>query len=135
MAALAALYWTTAEYAILAQRINWEWMSGSSPPAIPSGEQVNSPKKHSKCDEPLVLVSKRGKDVIGTLVMKVVKRKRKAYVRAWTINSAQRNKGFGGGLLEDGVRTAWGKGARAFEFEYEYACESFLYFWIKKLAA
>ena len=120
VAGLAAIYWITIEYATLADRINWDWLGGYTPPSTPTGER-GSLKKQSKCDDPVILVSKWGENVIGALVMKVVKRERKAYVRAWTVDSSCRGKGIGGGLLEEGVRVAWGKGARAFEFERGHA--------------
>ena len=119
--ALAAIYWITIDYATLAERINWDWLGGYTPPSTPTGERSGGLKKQSKCDDPVVLVSKWGEDVIGALVMKVVKRERKAYVRAWTVDSSCRGKGIGGGLLEEGVRAAWGKGARAFEVERGHA--------------
>lgn len=121
VAALAAIYWITIEYATFAERINWDWLGGYTPPSTPTGERGHGLKNKSKCDDPVVLVSKWGEEVIGALVMKVVKRERKAYVRAWTVDSSCRGKGIGGGLLEEGVRVAWGRGARAFEFEREHA--------------
>ena len=121
VAALAAVYWITIDYASLAERINWDWLGGYTPPSTPTGERVNILKKHSNRDDPVVLVSKWGDEVIGALVMKVMKRERKAYVRAWTVDSKFRRNGVGGGLLEEGVRIAWGKGARAFEFEKGHA--------------
>lgn len=121
VAALAAMYWITIEYVTLAERINWDWLGGYTPPSTPTGERASSLKKQSKSDDPVVLVSKWDEEVIGALVMKVVKRERKAYMRAWTVDSACRGKGIGGGLLEEGVRVAWGKGARAFEFEKGHA--------------
>ncbi len=124
VAALAAIYWITIEYATLAERISWDWLGGYTPPSTPTGERGAGLKKQSKCDDPVVLVSKWGENVIGTLVMKVVKRERKAYVRAWTVDSNCRGKGIGGGLLEEGVRVAWGKGARAFEFDRGHASKS-----------
>ena len=124
VAALAAIYWITIEYAAVAERISWDWLGGYTPPSTPTGERGSSLKKQSKCDDPVVLVSKWGEEVIGALVLKVVKRERKAYVRAWTVDSSCRAKGIGGGLLEEGVRVAWGKGARAFEFERGHASKS-----------
>ena len=127
VAALVFTYWITMDYAKLAESINWDWLGGYTPPSTPTGERGSGFKKQSKCDDPVVLVSKWGEEVIGTLVMKVVKRERKAYVRAWTVDSSCRGKGIGGGLLEEGVRVAWGKGARAFEFERGHACKFFLF--------
>ena len=124
IAALAELYWITIDYATLAEKINWDWLGGYTPPSTPTGERSSGLKKQSKSDDPVVLVSKLGDEVIAALVMKVVKRERKAYVRAWTVDSSCRGKGIGGGLLEEGVRVAWGKGARAFEFEKGHASRS-----------
>ena len=121
VAALAELYWITIDYATLAEKINWDWLGGYTPPSTPTGERTSGLKKQSKCDDPVVLVSKWGEEVIAALVMKVVKRERKAYVRAWTVDSSCRGRGIGVGLLEEGVRVAWGKGARAFEFEKGHA--------------
>lgn len=139
VAALAAIYWITIDYATLAEKINWDWLGGYTPPSTPTGERGSSLKKQSKSDDPVVLVSKWGEEVIGALIMKVVKRERKAYVRAWTIKSSCRGKGLGGGLLEEGVRVAWGKGARAFEFERGHASECISFYqvsvrsaWVKK---
>ena len=121
VAALTAIYWFTIDYATLAERIDWDWLGGYTPPSTPTSERGGGLKKQSKCEDPIVLVSKWGEEVIGTLVMKVFKRERKAYVRAWTVHSAYRSKGVGVSLLEEGVRVAWGKGARAFEFERGHA--------------
>ena len=121
VSALAAIYWITIDYASLAEKINWDWLGGYTPPSTPTGERGNTLKKQSKSEDPVVLVSKLGDEVIGALVMKVVKRERKAFVRAWTVASKCRGNGIGGGLLEEGVRIAWGKGARAFEFDRGHA--------------
>ena len=121
VAALAVIYWITIDYATLAEKINWDWLGGYTPPSTPTGERGGSLKKQSRGDDPIVLVSKCDDTVIGALVVKVMKRERKAYVRAWTVESSYRGKGIGGGLLEEGVRIAWGKGARAFEFEKAHA--------------
>ena len=132
VAALAVIYWVTIDYASLAERINWDWLGGYTPPSTPTGERGGGLKKQSKCDDPIVLVSKWGEDVIGALVMKVVRRERKAYVRAWTVDAKCRGKGIGGGLLEEGVRIAWGKGARAFEFERGHASKWCPFCWITR---
>ena len=122
VSALAAIYWITIDYASLAEGINWDWLGGYTPPSTPTtGERGHTLKKQSKSEDPVVLVSKLGEEVIGALVMKVVKRERKAFVRAWTVASKCRGNGIGGGLLEEGVRIAWGKGARAFEFDRGHA--------------
>ena len=127
VAALAAIYWITIDYATLAERINWDWLGGYTPPSTPTSGSGSSLKNKSRCDDPVVLVSKQGEEVIGALVMKVVKRERKAFVRAWTVDLTYRGKGIGVGLLEEGVRVAWGKGARAFEFERGHVCKFSLF--------
>ena len=127
--ALAALYWVTREYPDLAARINQEWLetpqkaqgadnNGNNGNGNGNGNGV---KRHSKCEDPVVLVSRLGEEVIGALVLRVVKRERKAYVRAWTVQSSHRGKGIGAGLLQEGVKVAWGKGARCMGFEAGHA--------------
>ena len=54
-------------------------------------------------------------------MLRVVKRERKGYIRAWTVDSSHRGKGVGVGLLQEGVRVAWSKGARSMEFDAVHA--------------
>ena len=107
---LATLYYITLPYGHLALDIDTDWLE--------------TPRKnggHGKCEDPIVLVSRWGEEIIGALVLRVVKRERKGYVRAWTVESSYRRKGIGSGLLEEAVRVAWGKGARCVIFEEGHA--------------
>ena len=120
---LGVLYWATREYTYLAAGINRSWLE--APHTKSATDNANghcgSPKKAGKCDDPIVIVSKIGTAIIGALVVRVVKKERKGYVRAWTVDPTQRGKGIGCGLLEEGVRVAWGKGARVMDFEASHA--------------
>ncbi|KAL9575906.1 MAG: hypothetical protein Q9212_007577, partial [Teloschistes hypoglaucus] len=61
--------------------------------------------------ENVVVVTKWGEEeIIGALVMKVMKRERKAVLRAWTVKLRYRGREVGRGLLEEGVRVARAKG-------------------------
>ena len=107
---LATLYYITLPYGHLALDIDTDWLE--------------TPRKnggHGKCEDPIVLVSRWGEEIIGALVLRVVKRERKGYVRAWTVEPSYRRKGIGSGLLEEAVRVAWGKGARCVIFEEGHA--------------
>ena len=127
VAVLVALYWMTRDYPNFAAEINGEWLE--SPQKIHKGSERafngntngNGVKKHAKYEDPTVLVSRLGEEVIGALVLRVVKRERKGYVRAWTVESPHRGKGIGIGLLQEGVKVAWGKGARCMEFDSGHA--------------
>ena len=103
------LYWLTMEYGMLSQSVSCDWLNGSRK----AGQ--------GKGDEPIVLVSMWGQEIIAALVLRVAKRERKGYVKAWTVDSAYRGNGVGIGLLEEGIRVAWGKGARCVVFEGEHA--------------
>ena len=68
------------------------------------------------------MVTKWGEEIIGALVVRVSKRERKGYVRAWTVLRRYRGKGVGRGLLEQGVARVMGRtGVRGVEFEEEHA--------------
>ena len=130
---LAVLYWVTREYPVLAANIDQEWLetphrsrgtdnhNGNGNVNGNGNGNGNNIKKHSKCEDPIVLVSRLEEEVIGSLVLRVVKRERKAYVRAWAVQSSHRGKGVGAGLLQEAVKVAWGKGARCMEFEAAHA--------------
>ena len=124
---LAALYWITRDYSSLAAKINSEWLE--NPQKMHKGSvkenngnsNGNGLKKNTKAEDPIVLVSRLGDEVIGALVLRVVKKERKGYIRAWTVDSLHRGNGIGIGLLQEGVRVAWGKGARSMEFDAAHA--------------
>lgn len=111
LAGLAVLYWFTMDYGTLAQSIGCDWLDS------------NKKHGHGKGEDPVVLVSRWGEAIIAAMVLRVVKRERKGYVRAWTVDSSYRGNGVGIGLLEEGVRVAWGKGARCVVFEGDHASE------------
>lgn len=68
------------------------------------------------------MVTKWGEEIIGALVVRVSRRERKAFVRAWTVLRRYRGKGVGRGLLEEGVGRVMGKaGVKGVEFEEEHA--------------
>lgn len=74
--------------------------------------------------ENIVIVSKWGEEeIIGSLVMRVSRKEKKAVIRAWTVKLRYRGKGVGRGLLEEGVRVAKEKGVGKVEFEREHASE------------
>ena len=113
--ALTTLYIITLPYGHLALDIDTDWLN-----TIPR----KNTHGHGKCEDPIVLVSRWGDQMIGTLVLRVVKRERKAYVRAWTVDRAFRKRGVGSALLEEAVRVAWGKGARCVVFEERHVSTS-----------
>ncbi|KAL8993270.1 MAG: hypothetical protein Q9169_006469 [Polycauliona sp. 2 TL-2023] len=72
--------------------------------------------------ENLVVVSKWGEEeIIGALVMRVLRKEKKVVVRAWTVKLKYRGKGVGRGLLEECVRVAKEMGCGRVEFEREHA--------------
>ncbi|KAL2205492.1 hypothetical protein CC79DRAFT_1049719 [Sarocladium strictum] len=56
--------------------------------------------------EDIVLVTRYGQDLIGTLVLRLQPEEGKAAVRAWTVPLRYRGKGVGGDLLREAVRIA-----------------------------
>lgn len=108
---LASLYWITMDYGTLAQSISWD--------SLDSGRKIG----HGKGEDPIVLVSRWGEEIIAALVLRVAKRERKGYVKAWTVDSSYRGNNVGIGLLDEGVRVAWGKGARCVVFDGDHASE------------
>ncbi|KAL9594297.1 MAG: hypothetical protein Q9219_007107 [cf. Caloplaca sp. 3 TL-2023] len=73
---------------------------------------MTTPKTRDRTDttggvENVVVVSKWGEEeIIGALVLRVLKREKRAIVRAWTVKLKYRGHGVGRGLLEEGVRVA-----------------------------
>ncbi|KAL9100846.1 MAG: hypothetical protein Q9163_003836 [Psora crenata] len=122
MSALLMVRWYTSGYLAKAEEINWSWLEHSSTPGRNNGQGSGSPgkKNGSKNEDPIVLVARWGDEIIGALVMRLVKRERKGYVRAWTVKLHYRNKGVGRGLLEEAARIVWGRGARMMEFENKH---------------
>ncbi|KAL8905728.1 MAG: hypothetical protein Q9207_002442, partial [Kuettlingeria erythrocarpa] len=57
--------------------------------------------------ENLAVVTKWGEDeIIGALVMRVLRKEKRALIRAWTVKGRYRGHGVGRGLLEEAVRVA-----------------------------
>ncbi|KAI4206130.1 MAG: hypothetical protein LQ346_001273 [Caloplaca aetnensis] len=57
--------------------------------------------------ENVTVVTKWGEDeIIGALVMRVLRKEKRAVIRAWTVKGRYRRHGVGRGLLEEGVRVA-----------------------------
>ena len=114
MAGMLAVRMYTANYLTQAEKIGFKWLEDYSKHANGNGNGNGS-------RDPIVLIAKWGDEIIGALVMRVVKRERKGYVRAWTVKLRYRNKGVGRGLLEEGAKAVWGKGGRGMVFEDDHA--------------
>lgn len=115
MAGLLGVRWYTSGYISEAEKINLKWLGDQSPASNGNGNGTSNNR------DPIVVVSKWGDEVIGALVMRVVKRERKGYVSAWTVKPRYRNKGIGRGLLEEAAKVVWGKGGRGVVFEEGHA--------------
>ena len=116
MAGLLMVRWYTSGYIHMAEKIGFKWLEEYGRQSSPNGNGNGGNTR-----EPIVLVSKWGDEVIGALVMRVFKRERKGYVRAWTVKLKFRNKGIGRGLLEEAAKIVWGKGGRGMVFEEDHA--------------
>ncbi|KAL9123750.1 MAG: hypothetical protein Q9217_006849 [Psora testacea] len=123
MTALLAVRWYTSGYLAKAEAINRAWLENPRTADQNNGNgNGSSPKKNgSKNDDPIVLISKWGDEIIGALVVRIVKRERKGYVRAWTVKLRYRNKGIGRGLLEEAAKIVWGRGGRMMDFASQHA--------------
>ena len=116
-AGLLAVRWYTSGYLSMAEKINFGWLDEGSG----GGAGNHNSNGNGNNRDPIVLVSKWGDEVIGALVMRVVKRERKGHVRAWTVKLKYRNKGIGRGLLEEAAKVVWGRGGRMMQFEGGHA--------------
>lgn len=137
MIELVAVRYITRGYIFAAETINWNWLLESPPSASHSRSNSNSSNnghrrgsssnghkrgRSNTTEEPVIVVTKWGEEIIGALVIRVSKRERKAYVRAWTVLRRYRGKGVGRSLLEEGVKRVMGKAAvKGVEFEEEHA--------------
>ena len=131
MAFLVAIRGYTGGYITAAENVNsWEWLvsdtapsakkqsprSSSSTGSITATSTNNgSPSKRARknsndTNNPpyQVYVTHWGSELIGALVLRISKRDRTAYVRAWTVKNKYRGKGVGKALLEDGVKGVMG---------------------------
>ena len=127
MIELVAVRYATRGYIFAAEAINWSWLLESPPSASHSRSNSNSSNnghrrgRSSTTEEPLIMVTEWGDEIIGALVVRLSKRERKAYVRAWTVLRRYRGKGVGRGLLEEGVARVMGKaGVKGVEFEEDH---------------
>ena len=133
MAGMLAVRWYTAGYIQLAEQIGFKWLeeysknnhkghyrSNSNSSGSGSGHSNGNGGSPTNRD-PIVLIAKWGDEIIGALVLRVVKRERKGYVRAWTVKLKYRTKGVGRGLLEEGAKVVWGRGGRGMIFEDNHA--------------
>ncbi|KAL8955655.1 MAG: hypothetical protein Q9183_006570, partial [Haloplaca sp. 2 TL-2023] len=79
-----------------------------------SRNNSNSSNKSRELDtgvENIVIVAKWGEEeIIGALVMRILRKEKRCVVRAWTVKGKYRGNGVGRGLLEEGVRVAIEKG-------------------------
>ena len=131
MTVLVAIRWLTSGYITAAEHINWEWLTDATPvtAATTSSHSHNYNNGHKRgrsatIEEPIVMITKWGNDIIGALIMRVSKREKRAFIRAWTVASRYRGKGVGRDLLQEGVRTVMGKaGVKGVEFEDEDVCK------------
>lgn len=117
MAFLVAVRGATGGYLVAAEQIGWKWLEDGN-----SGDEDGGKGKGRGEDETIILVTAWGEEIIGALAMRVLKREKRALVRAWTVGLKYRGKGVGKSLLEDGVRLAMaGRGCRGVEFEEKHA--------------
>lgn len=117
MSLLIAVRGATGGYLVAAEQIGWKWLEDGS-----SGEDDAGKGKARGGDETIVMVTFWGEEIIGALAMKVLKREKRALVRAWTVRLKFRGKGVGKNLLEEGVRLAMTeRGCRGVEFEDGHA--------------
>ena len=145
MALLLGVRLLTSGYIGLAEEVNFGWLDGTAKEGQGGGSGgLSDPGKYGsgsgsgeggkevvhkrqasdgKGGEPVVIVSKWGEEIMGTVVLRFVKKERKGYVRAYTVRLRYRRKGVGEGLLEEAVKYVWGKGGRAVEFEEGHASE------------
>lgn len=136
MIVLAAIRYLTRGYIDHAESINWEWLTGSAQPT-PASLSKNSSSynnghrrgRSASVEEPIVMVTKWGEEIIGALIIRISKRDKKAFVRAWTVSQKYRGKGVGRDLLAEGVKNAMRKsGVKGVEFADDDACELFSFF-------
>jgi len=132
MSVLVGIRWLTGGYLAAAEKINWDWLTDTTSPVSSSASNHSHTYSNghrrgrsATIEEPMILVTKWGEEIIGALVIRVSKREKKGFVRAWTVARRYRGKGVGKALLEEGVKLVMGKaGFKGVEFEDEGACES-----------
>jgi len=138
MAGLVGVRWAVSEYIEVAEGIGWRWLEDGG--------------KLEGEGEDVVVVSWWGEEVIGALVVRLVREEHgsaggagagagagggkagrrsragkgtyTAYIRAWTVKLRFRGKGVGTGLLEEAVRICHERGVDALEFAADHASTS-----------
>ena len=146
---LLLIKWLTRGYDKHAKEINWAWLLQNNtlnPPHHPhpnihthSTSNINAATTNlasstnnslPNSNEPIVLIVRSGSTdddkIIGTAILRYIKRERKSYIRAWTVSYDERGQGIGEGLLEEAVRMTWARGGRGVEFDPEHARTFFL---------
>lgn len=129
MTVLLTIRWLTNPYIDAAERINWDWLTDAtttaSTPATSHSRSYSNGHKRSRSasiEDPVLMVTKWGEEIIGALVIRVSKRDKKGFVRAWTVAHRYRGKGVGKDLLQEGVKVAMGKsGVKGVVFEEDNA--------------
>ena len=132
MSLLLGIRWLTSGYIAAAERINWEWLTDTtspvSSPMSSHGHTYSNGHKRGRSatvEDPILMVTKWGEEIIGALIIRVSKREKKGFIRGWTVARRYRGKGVGKDLLQEGVKLAMGKaGVKGMEFEVDNARES-----------
>lgn len=127
MSLLVAVRGATGGYLAAAEEIGWVWLDRGGRGDEAAEDEGSKSQAKDPGDETVVLVTLWGEEVIGTVVLRILKREQRALVRAWTVGLRYRGKGVGRALLEEGVKTAAGKGCGEVEFDQGHASE-FLFF-------
>lgn len=112
MAALAGVGYFTTGYLEVAERTGtWRWLRSSSSSSSSPSSSANDLVEDGH--EDLVIVTKYGEEIIGTVVLRGVNDKMPSrtapgkvtgQIRAWTVGRRYRHSGIGTGLLEEAVR-------------------------------
>ena len=123
MSLLVAVRGATGGYLAAAEEIGWVWLDRGGRGDEAAEDEGSKSQAKDPGDETVVLVTLWGEEVIGTVVLRILKREQRALVRAWTVGLRYRGKGVGRALLEEGVKTAAGKGCGEVEFDKGHASE------------
>lgn len=127
MAGLLVVRACTEGYIEEAERVGkWEWLFPGSEPGVhgrlDSGVEG---KDGDSAEEQVVLVTKFGERIIGTVVLRAAAAgpagKAKGVIRAWTVERRYRGKGVGVGLLEEAVAVCKKRRWEGPEFDEQHA--------------
>lgn len=125
VAALLGVRLLSSGFIEQAEKIGWTWMEDSRTQSWGSDGSDNgqSTGRARRKEEAVVVVTKWGERMIAAVIMRVVKRERRAWVRAWTVERRYRKQGVGRNIMEEAVRfCVVDKGIRGVEVE-EGTCE------------